>query len=66
MDVKPYGLRSGFLAGGGQLVFNRFTGPGRVGIQSMYVHLPSAEGVARAAGVGLVGAMVGKAIKSVE
>jgi uncharacterized protein (AIM24 family) len=24
-------------------VVNRFTGPGRVGIQSMYLHMPSEE-----------------------
>ncbi|GAC1399827.1 MAG: AIM24 family protein [Chloroflexota bacterium] len=43
MDIKVFGLKTGMFAGGGQLVFNRFTGPGRVGIQSMYYHLPSAE-----------------------
>jgi uncharacterized protein (AIM24 family) len=36
-----YGLKTGFLGGAGQLVFNRFTGPGRVAIQSAYVHLPT-------------------------
>jgi len=24
-------------------ITNRFTGPGRIGIQSMYFHLPTAE-----------------------
>jgi uncharacterized protein (AIM24 family) len=39
-----FGLQTGiFGGGGGSLVFNRFTGPGRVGIQSMYFHLPTAE-----------------------
>lgn len=33
---KVFGLRTGLLGGGGNLVFNRFTGPGRVGIQSGY------------------------------
>jgi uncharacterized protein (AIM24 family) len=37
-----YGLRTGILGGTGNLVFNRFTGPGRVGIQSMYLDM-SAE-----------------------
>jgi uncharacterized protein (AIM24 family) len=37
MDVQVYGLRTGILGGTGNLVFNRFTGPGRVGIQSMYI-----------------------------
>jgi uncharacterized protein (AIM24 family) len=36
------GLKSGILGGSGSLVFNRFTGPGRVGIQSMYIHWPTA------------------------
>jgi uncharacterized protein (AIM24 family) len=33
-------LRTGLFAGM-RLVTNRFTGPGRVGIQSMYVHVPA-------------------------
>ena len=41
MQQQIYGLRTGILGGAGQLVFNRFTGPGRVGIQSAYVHLPT-------------------------
>ena len=28
---------------GMNLVFNRFTGPGRVALQSMYLHMPSGE-----------------------
>lgn len=43
MRPAVYGLRTGMFAGVGELIFNRFRGPGRVGIQSMYVHLPSAE-----------------------
>jgi uncharacterized protein (AIM24 family) len=41
MQQQMYGLRTGILGGTGNLVFNRFTGPGRVGIQSAYVHLPT-------------------------
>lgn len=41
MQQTVYGLKTGFLGGSGNLVFNRFTGPGRVGIQSAYVHLPT-------------------------
>jgi uncharacterized protein (AIM24 family) len=41
MQQIVYGLKTGLLGGSGQLVFNRFTGPGRVAIQSAYVHLPS-------------------------
>lgn len=43
MDVKPAGMKLGLFAGKSNLVFNRFTGPGRVGIQTMYYHLPSTE-----------------------
>ena len=42
MEVKVMGLKSGILGGSGSLVFNRFTGPGRVAIQSMYIHWPTA------------------------
>jgi uncharacterized protein (AIM24 family) len=41
MQPAVYGLKTGIFGGSGQLVFNRFTGPGRVGIQSAYVHLPT-------------------------
>lgn len=43
MDQTVYGLKTGIFGGSGRLIFNRFTGPGRVGIQSMYVHLPTSE-----------------------
>ncbi len=41
MQPAVYGLKTGVFGGSGQLVFNRFTGPGRVGIQSAYVHMPT-------------------------
>jgi uncharacterized protein (AIM24 family) len=41
MEQKVYGLKTGIFGGAGSLIFNRFTGPGRVGIQSAYVHLPT-------------------------
>ena len=37
METNVQRLSTGLLAGM-NLVFNRFTGPGRIGIQSMYVH----------------------------
>jgi len=43
MEQTVYGLKTGMFGGSGNLVFNRFTGPGRVGIQSAYVHLPTAD-----------------------
>lgn len=42
MDTIVQRLSTGLFASAGNLVFNRFTGPGRLGLQSMYVHL--AEG----------------------
>lgn len=36
-------LSAGLFASAGQISWNRFTGPGRIGIQSMSVHLPTAE-----------------------
>jgi len=43
MDVQMFGLKTGIFGGGGNMIWNRFTGPGRVGIQSMYLHLPTSE-----------------------
>ena len=43
MENKVFGLKTGLFGGGGNLVFNRFTGPGRVGLQSMYFHFPTEE-----------------------
>jgi uncharacterized protein (AIM24 family) len=36
-------LTAGLLAGAGQIFWNRFTGPGKVGLQSMYYHMPTNE-----------------------
>jgi len=45
MSQEIYGFKTGLLGsgGGGNLVFNRFTGPGRVGLQSAYYHPPVQE-----------------------
>jgi uncharacterized protein (AIM24 family) len=36
-------LTTGFFGGAGQIFWNRFTGPGKIALQSMYLHLESAE-----------------------
>lgn len=36
-------LSTGLFASAGQMVWNRFTGPGKIGIQSMYMHMPTTE-----------------------
>jgi uncharacterized protein (AIM24 family) len=42
METRVDRLTSGFF-GGMNLIVNRFTGPGRVGIQSMYMHFATTE-----------------------
>src|SRR5438270_5677681 len=63
MTQEVYGFKTGLLSGGGSLVFNRFTGPGRIGLQSMYFHPPVSEGMAgnaqREGGRSIVGGIVG-------
>jgi uncharacterized protein (AIM24 family) len=36
-------LSASLFGSGGQIFWNRFSGPGRVAIQSMYYHLPTSE-----------------------
>jgi uncharacterized protein (AIM24 family) len=36
-------LTAGLFASAGQVVWNRFTGPGKVALQSMYYHMVSGE-----------------------
>ena len=36
-------LSTGFFASAGQIVWNRFTGPGKVALQSMYCHMEGGE-----------------------
>lgn len=43
MDTVIDRLTSGLFGAQMNFVVNRFTGPGRVGIQSMYLHMPSEE-----------------------
>lgn len=43
METQFQKLSTGLFASAGQLAWNRFTGPGRLGIQSMSLHLPSEE-----------------------
>jgi uncharacterized protein (AIM24 family) len=59
MEAVTMGLKTGMFGGGGKLTWNRFTGPGRVGIQTMFWN-PAAlvEGgagtTAEAAGIGAI------------
>ena len=49
----------GALVGGASLVMNRFTGPGRLGLQSMTYHEPSSEGAAQPGGTSNIGGVLG-------
>jgi uncharacterized protein (AIM24 family) len=42
METNITRLSTGLLAGM-NLIVNRFTGPGRIAIQSMYLHMPTTE-----------------------
>jgi uncharacterized protein (AIM24 family) len=63
MTQEVYGFKTGFMGGSGNLVFNRFTGPGRVGLQSAYYHPNVQEGAGgdsqRRGGEGLGGLIGG-------
>jgi uncharacterized protein (AIM24 family) len=41
--ARQKGVTNILCGGTGSVVFNRFTGPGRVGIRSLDVHLPAEE-----------------------
>lgn len=67
-EQKLFGLKTGILGGGGNLVFNRFTGPGRVGLQSGYYsgEATAVAGAGVGAGVGgLKGGLIGAAVGSI-
>jgi uncharacterized protein (AIM24 family) len=64
METQFQRLSTGLLASAGQIFWNRFTGPGRIGIQSMYFHPPTGDhGVdtpaASAVKGGLLGGVIG-------
>jgi len=68
LESLSIGLKTGFMGGGGRLTWNRFTGPGRLAIQTMY--LAPLEGVeggqgqgAAAVEGGAVGALLGGLLK---
>jgi len=54
----------GGLMAGASIVLNRFTGPGRIGIQSMTYHPPQPEGAQQAGGTSNVGGTLGQLFNS--
>jgi uncharacterized protein (AIM24 family) len=61
LEAITMGLKSGLFGGGGKLTWNRFTGPGRLAIQTLFIApLEGAESTATAAGAGgIAGALIG-------
>ena len=51
-----FGAIGGLMAGA-SIILNRFTGPGRLGIQSMSYHPPQAEGATQAGGTSNIGGL---------
>ena len=61
LEAVTMGLKTGLFSGGGKLTWNRFTGPGRLAIQTMFAAPLEGEGTAgqlEAAGVGGVAGAV--------
>ena len=61
MQQEIMGFKTGLLgSGAGQLIFNRFSGPGRICLQSAYFHPPQeGSSTGRAGGAGVLGGIVG-------
>jgi uncharacterized protein (AIM24 family) len=59
METQFQGLKTGFFASAGNLFWNRFTGPGRIGIQSMYMPHGSAGAASDNPGGGVAGGIGG-------
>lgn len=63
LEAVTMGLKTGIMGGGGKLTWNRFTGPGRLAIQTMFISPAEGEeaaSVPQAAGAGgLAGAIIG-------
>ncbi len=66
MEAVGMGLKTGLLGGGGKLTWNRFTGPGRLAIQTMFIAplegIESGGGTQLAEG-GAIGAVLGGLLK---
>jgi uncharacterized protein (AIM24 family) len=71
LEAVTMGLKSGMFGGGGKLTWNRFTGPGRLAIQTMFISPAEAQengGASSGAGSdavagGVAGAIMGGLLK---
>jgi len=55
LEAVTMGLKSGIFGGGGKLTWNRFTGPGRLAIQTMFIAPMEGEPASPAAAAGAGG-----------
>ncbi len=65
LEAITMGLKTGIFGGGGKLTWNRFTGPGRLALQTMFMNpIEAAEsGAGGAVAAGGVGAILGRALE---
>ncbi len=65
LEAVTMGLKSGVFGGGGKLTWNRFTGPGRLALQTMFIApIEGTESTAAAAGAGgVAGALLGGLVR---
>jgi uncharacterized protein (AIM24 family) len=61
LEAVTMGLKTGLMGGGGKLTWNRFTGPGRLAIQTLFISPAEAAdtNTQAAATGGLAGALIG-------
>lgn len=65
MEAVTMGLKTGMFGGGGKLTWNRFTGPGRLGIQTLFIDPSRLVGEAgQTVGAAGIGGLIGAAMKS--
>ena len=65
LETVAQGLSAGLFASSGTLAFNRFTGPGRVGLQSMYLHTGTgADDAGNQGGGSVAGSIIGAILKN--
>ncbi len=67
MEAKTMGLKSGMFGGGGKLTWNRFTGPGKLAIQTMFIAPAEGEDTGNAGAAatgGVAGALISGLVRS--
>lgn len=62
LEAVTMGLKSGLFGGGGKLTWNRFTGPGRLAIQTMFIAPLEGEPANGKAGAAATGGIAGALI----